>query len=150
MRAANRGAHRSNGESVGINIEIPHEQMDNKFLKHSRKFRYFFSRKTILSCASEVYIFFPGGYGTLDEFFEMLTMVQTGHSERLPILLYGKDYWEPLVAFIQNKLKGEYMSISSQDTALFVIVNSVDEAEHYINSLNIEHARACKIGSIMR
>ena len=148
MRAANKGAHRAEGESVGINIDINHEQRPNVFLNHTRKFRYFFSRKTILSCASELYIFFPGGYGTLDELFEMLTMVQTRHSEQLPIILYGREYWEPLVSYIEGCLRDRYKSIDAEDTRLYVIVDSVDEAEHYIDSLAITHTRSCKIGNI--
>ncbi len=148
MRAANRGAHRSEGESVGITIDIPKEQANNMFLKHSKRFRYFFSRKTILSCASEVYIFFPGGYGTLDELFEMLTMVQTGHSEPLPILLYGKDFWQPLASFIQTTMCQKFLTINKEDESLFVIVDSVNEAERYIERLHITQSRACKIGAM--
>ena len=151
MRAANRGAHRANGDSVGINIFLPkREEVSNRFLTHSKKFRYFFSRKTVLSCASEVYVFFPGGYGTLDELFEMLTMVQTEHSEPLPIILYGGQYWQPLTAFIEEKLLETYRTISQADVKLFTIVNSVDEAEHYINSLDIVQTRICKIGPMYR
>ena len=148
MRAANKGAHRAEGESVGINIDIHQEQRANVFLHHTRRFRYFFSRKTILSCSSELYIFFPGGFGTLDELFEMLTMVQTGHSEQLPIILYGRDFWQPVVTYIESCLLDRYRSIDKEDARLFVIVNSVDEAEHYIESLNITQTRSCKVGSI--
>ena len=144
MRAANKGAHRVNGESVGININLPYEQTGNKFLKRSRTFRHFSSRKIILSCASELYIFFPGGYGTLDEFFEMLTMVQTKVIDPLPIMLYGKDYWKPLESFIREKLLDTYMTISKEDVELFCIVDSVDEAEHHIESLGISQSRSCK------
>ena len=146
MRAANRGAHRVNGISVGINIQLPKEQATNLFLSHSKRFAHFFSRKTMLSCASEIYIFFPGGFGTLDELFEMLTMVQTGHSEPLPIILYGENYWKPLVAFIQSELAEAHKTISQEDKKLFVIFDSVDETERYIDSLNITQTRTCKIG----
>ena len=145
MRSANKGAHRVNGESVGINISLPYEQSDNRFLKHSRTFKHFSSRKMILSCASEVYIFFPGGYGTLDEFFEMLTMIQTGVADPVPIILYGKEYWEPVTSFVQKQLLETYMTISKEDLNLFVILDSVDEAEHYIESLNLSQTRACKL-----
>ena len=145
MRSANKGAHRVNGESIGINISLPYEQSDNRFLKHSRIFRHFSSRKMILSCASEVYVFFPGGFGTLDEFFEMLTMIQTGVTESLPIILYGKEFWKPIVSFIKEKLSEEYMTISKEDIRLFIITDSVDEAEHYIESLNLSQTRACKL-----
>ena len=149
MRAANKGAYRVEGQSIGISIDIPSEHKENSFLKHVLKFRYFFSRKTILSCASELYIFFPGGYGTLDEFFEMLTMIQTGHSEQVPILLYGETYWQRLVSFIEEELRDKYKSINKEHANFFIIVNSVDEAERYIDSLDITHTRSCKVGSLM-
>ena len=145
MEAANRGAHRVNGESVGINIHLPHEQTSNVFLRHSQTFRYMFSRKTILSCASEVYIFFPGGYGTLDEFFEMLTLIQVKLVNSLPIILYGKEYWEPIISFVEEKLLATYMTIDKEDARMFVILDSVDEAEYYIESLNIVQNRACML-----
>lgn len=150
MRSANKGAKRVGGDSVGINIRLPEEQILNTFLTHSRTFSYFFSRKTILSCASEVYIFFPGGYGTLDELFEMLTLVQTGHSETetLPILLYGETFWKPLVSFIETSLAERYKTISPKDRKLFTVVDSVDEAERYIDLLSTRRQmRVCRIGS---
>lgn len=149
MRAANKGAWRVKGDSVGINIILPNEQINNPFLSSGRKFRFFFSRKVILSCSSELYIFFPGGFGTLDELFEMLTLVQTNHSERLPIILYGKDYWTPLMDFIEKTLCEKYMTIGPEDKKLFTLFDSVDEAEQYINSLNIHQTRVCKIGPNM-
>ena len=145
MRSANKGAYRVNGESVGVNISLPYEQSTNKFLKHSRSFRHFSARKIILSCASEIYIFFPGGFGTLDEFFEMLTMIQTGVSESLPIILYGKKFWDPIVLFIKEHLSEIYMTISKEDVHLFVVMDSVDEAERYIESLNLSQTRTCKL-----
>ena len=145
MRAANRGACRVDGESVGVNISLPHEQSHNKFLKHSRTFKYFFSRKMILSCASEIYIFFPGGYGTLDEFFEMITMIQTKVTKPVPIVLYGKEYWKPIISFIQEKLFETYMTISEENMRLFKVMDSVDEAEHYIESLDLSQMRTCNI-----
>ncbi len=146
MRAANKGAFRADGESVGINITLPKEQRANMFLKHSREYSFFFSRKIMLSCASEVYIFFPGGFGTLDELFEMLTTVQTRHSDLVPIILYGKDYWTPLISFIETKLQNEYLTIKPRDTKIYTLVDSVDEAEWYFDSLEITNPRTCKIG----
>ena len=146
MRAANKGAWQVNGESVGINITLPSEQVNNPFLTNGRKLKYFFSRKTILSCASELYIFFPGGFGTLDELFEMLTLVQTNHSEKLPIILYGEEYWSPLVEFIEKVLQDQYKTIGPEDKNLLTLFDSVDEVEEYINSLNIHQTRICKVG----
>ena len=147
MRSANKGAHRVNGESVGISISLPHEQSDNRFLKHSQTFKHFSARKMILSCASEVYIFFPGGFGTLDELFEMLTMIQTGVAEPVSIILYGKEFWQPIHSFMQNALAETYMTIAKEDTQLYTILDSVDEAEHYIESLNLSQTRACKLNT---
>ena len=147
MRSANKGAFRVNRDSVGVNINLPQEQINNSYLTRNKMFNYFFIRKTILSCASEVYIFFPGGFGTLDELFEMLTQVQTGHSSKLPIILYGKDFWSPLVSFIEEKLDAKYNTISEFDKKLFVVMDSVGETERYISSLNIENNRTCQLGS---
>ena len=145
MEAANRGANRVNGESVGVNIDISTQERSNKFLKHFRMFKYLFSRKTILSCASEVYIFFPGGFGTLDEVFEMLTLVQLGFVDKLPIIFYGKDYWDPIISFLKRDLVETYKTISKEDVDLFVVMDSVDEAEFYITSLQLSETHSCRL-----
>ena len=145
MEAANRGANRVDGESVGVNIDITTQEKSNRFLKHFRMFKYLFSRKTILSCASEVYIFFPGGFGTLDEVFEMLTLVQLDFVDKLPIVFYGKEYWDPLLSFIKNDLAEKYKTISKEDLDSFVVMDSVDEAEHYITSLELSESHSCRM-----
>jgi len=127
MEAANRGAHAAGGESVGLNINLPYEQGMNEFVTESMSFNYFFTRKVMLTFASEIYIYFPGGFGTLDEFFEILTLVQTNKIKRIPILLYGKKHWEPLLSFIDNTLK-ENKLIDADDTKLYTLVDSVEEA----------------------
>ena len=144
MRSANRGSFRVQGESVGVSIRLPRERGVNEFLTHRKTFRYFFSRKTMLSCGSEIYIFFPGGFGTLDELFEMLTLVQTKRSDSVPILLYGKSFWNPLVTFIQEMLAETYKTVSLKEGRdLFSVVDSVDEAEHVIDQMNIMQTRNC-------
>lgn len=145
MEAANRGAHRVDGESVGVNIDLTTQEPYNRFLKHFRMFKYLFSRKTILSCASEVYIFFPGGFGTLDEVFEMLTLVQLGFVDRLPIIFFGKEYWDPIISFLKHDLAERYKTISKEDTDLFVVIDSVDEAEYYISSLQLSETHSCRL-----
>ena len=145
MQAANRGANRVSGESVGVNIRIPNEQQYNPFLKHFRTFKHLFSRKTILSCASEVYVFFPGGFGTLDELFEMLTLVQINLIDRVPIILYGKAFWKPIISFMEQSLMETHKTISKEDLDLYVVMDSVDEAEHYIQSLNLSQTRSCQL-----
>ena len=128
MEAANRGAHDAGGQSVGLNIELPEEQKSNSYLTDGMTFNYFFTRKVMLSFSSEVYLFFPGGFGTLDEFMEILTLVQTNKIKRIPIVLYGKDFWGPFLELFRSKLLGEYGTISKEDMDLFVVCDSVDEA----------------------
>ncbi len=132
MEAANKGAHDAGGASVGLNIRLNDKQGDNKYLTESLAFDHFFARKTMLSFASEVYVFFPGGFGTLDEFFEMVTLVQTKKIRRIPIVIYGREYWEPLISFMKTKLLGEHKAIDPEDLEIFHLVDSVDEAYDYI------------------
>jgi uncharacterized protein (TIGR00730 family) len=135
MEAANKGAFEAGGKSVGLNIELPSEQGSNPYLTDSATFNYFFSRKVMLSFASEVYIFFPGGFGTLDEFLEILTLVQTRKIKRIPIILYNKGYWTPLLKFFENHLLKEYQTIDKADLSLYHVVDSVDEAYESILKL---------------
>jgi hypothetical protein len=132
MEAANVGAFKVGGQSVGLNIKLPSEQKLNPYLTESTRFHFFFSRKVMLSFASEVYVYFPGGFGTLDEFFEIVTLVQTGKITRIPIVLYDSNYWKPLVDFIRQKLLKEYQTIDVDDLELFHVVDTVDEAYEFI------------------
>lgn len=132
MEAANKGAYDAGGASVGLNIRLPMEQSENDYLTDSMTFDHFFVRKVMLAFASEVYIYFPGGFGTLDEFTELLTLVQTKKIKRVPIVLYGKDYWEPLITFFREHLLEKYHAIDEADLELFKVVDTVDEAYDYI------------------
>ncbi len=132
MGAANKGAYEAGGASVGLNIKLPHEQRLNSYVTDSETFSFFFPRKVMLSFASEVYIYFPGGFGTLDEFFEVLTLVQTKKIARIPIVLVGKEYWEPLMAWVRSIVLQKYHAVGEQDLELFVIVDSAEEAFAYI------------------
>lgn len=132
MEAGNVGAFKVGGKSVGFNIQLPFEQKLNPYTTESLNFDFFFSRKVMLAFASEVYIYFPGGFGTLDEFFEMLTLVQTKKIERIPIVLYGKDFWEPLMKYFEKHLLKQYKTVSPEDLELIKVVDSVDEAYKYI------------------
>ena len=132
MEAANVGAFKVGGKSVGLNISLPFEQKLNPYVTDSLTFNFFFSRKVMLAFASECYIYFPGGFGTMDEFFEMVTLIQTKKIEKVPIVLYGADFWEPLVKYFKSKMLKEYKTISKEDLDLFVVVDSVDEAAKYI------------------
>ncbi|HRH55553.1 MAG TPA: TIGR00730 family Rossman fold protein [Candidatus Paceibacterota bacterium] len=132
MEAGNKGAHDAGGSSVGLNIRLEDSQANNTFLTDNFVFDHFFVRKVMLAFASEVYVYFQGGYGTLDEFTEILTLVQTKKIKPVPIILYGKEFWTPVIDLFQNHLLGKYGTISEEDLSLFKVVDSVDEAFEYI------------------
>lgn len=132
MEAANVGAFKVGGHSVGLNIELPFEQQLNPYTTESYQFDFFFSRKVMLAYASEVYIYFPGGFGTFDELFELVTLIQTKKIEKIPVVLYGRDFWEPFMNLVEKIMLKEYKTISKEDLDLFQIVDSVDEAVKYI------------------
>ena len=127
MEAANRGAHEAGGLSIGCNIELPFEQDENPYLGLSINFRYFFVRKTMFVKYSNGFIIFPGGFGTLDELFESLTLVQTRKINRFPIVLYGTSYWSGLLDWVKNTqlVAG---TISPEDLNLLILTDSLDEA----------------------
>lgn len=132
MQAANKGAFEAGGISVGLNINLPEVQTYNPYLTERFGFDHFFVRKVMLTYASEVYVYFPGGFGTLDEFFEIVTLVQTKKIHKVPIILFGKDYWEPLIAFIEKTIYQEHKAIDEKDMTLYTLVDTVDEAYDYI------------------
>jgi uncharacterized protein (TIGR00730 family) len=121
MEAANKGAFEAGGASVGCNITLPQEQEANKYQTTSLDFHYFYARKVMFTKYASAFICFPGGYGTLDEFFEVLTLIQTLKVEPFPIVLYGSEYWEGLANWIKNQLQPSY--IDSEDTDIFRIVD---------------------------
>lgn len=139
MEAANKGAREAGGLSVGVNINLPgHKGMterSNPYVTESESFDYFFVRKVILSYAAQIYIFFPGGFGTLDELFEMLTLVQTEKTTKLPIILVGKQFWTPLDNWIRERLYEKNHAIAKEDLDLYKIVDTSEEA--------VEHIRVC-------
>ncbi len=136
MEAANRGARDVGGRSVGCNIILPKEQHPNKYLDKWVDFDYFFVRKTLLSKYSYAFVVMPGGYGTLDEFFEAITLIQTGKFQRFPIILMGKDYHRDLYEHIQ-RLVMEH-TIDQADINLFLWTDSIEEAVNHINRYAIE------------
>jgi hypothetical protein len=107
MEAANRGALEAGGTSVGCNIELPHEQKSNDYLTLSVKFKYFFVRKMMFVKYSDAFIIFPGGFGTLDELFEALTLIQTGKIHNFPVVLYGSEYWKGMIEWLKGPMLAE-------------------------------------------
>ena len=132
MQAANEGAFDAGGASVGLNIHLPNEQGYNKYLTDRFIFDHFFVRKVMLTYASEVYIYFPGGFGTLDEFFEIVTLVQTKKIRKVPIILFDSAYWQPLLTVIETTLYQQFANIDKEDMQLYMLVDTVDEAYEYI------------------
>jgi hypothetical protein len=126
MEAANRGAYESKGYSLGLNIVLPHEQKENPYLTEKALFKYFFVRKVLLAYAAEAYIFFPGGFGTLDELFEIITLVQTKKIEPVPIILVGDGYWKKLNSFIEKEILGKHHAINKEDLKLYTMTDDVD------------------------
>lgn len=132
MEASNVGAFKVGGKSIGLNIVLPFEQKLNPYTTDSLSFDFFFARKVMLTFASEVYVYFPGGFGTLDELFEIVTLIQTKKIERLPVILYGREFWEPLLRWFEKDLLKQHKTISKEDLELFHVVDSVDDALAYI------------------
>lgn len=129
MEAGNRGAVEGNGKSIGLNIQLDTEQRTNPYVQESAAFHYFFVRKVMLSFAARAYVFFPGGYGTLDEVFELLTLIQTKKiSEKIPVVLVGKEFWEPIDKWLKEEIYGKYRAIDEEDLAIYKIVDSAEEA----------------------
>jgi uncharacterized protein (TIGR00730 family) len=130
MEAANRGAFEVGGLSVGCNIILPKEQKENPYLDRYVNFRYFFTRKVLLVKYSFAFVIFPGGFGTLDELFETLTLIQTKKIEGFPVVLFGKDYWKPMLDMMQKM--ADQQTILSEDLNLFLVTDSQEEALEYI------------------
>lgn len=134
MEAGNKGAYRGKGTSVGLNIELPFEQHDNPWIDKDKnlEFDYFFVRKVMFVKYSQGFIVMPGGFGTLDELFEAITLIQTNKIGRFPIVLVGSSFWSGLLDWIKNTLL-EQGNISKSDLKLFRIVDSADEAIEHLN-----------------
>lgn len=135
MEAANKGAKTAGGKSVGLNIELPFEQTHNPYIDHDKliSFDYFFVRKLMFIKYAQGFVVMPGGFGTMDELFEALTLIQTKKIGKFPIVLVGKKYWAGLLTWIQNVLIEEKM-IDEKDMNLFYIADTADDAVAHINS----------------
>lgn len=144
MEAANKGAFEAEGESVGLNIFLPVEQLANQFQTTSLDFRYFFCRKVMFVKYSVAFVCFPGGFGTLDEFFEAMTLIQTLKINRFPVILIGSEYWNPLLGFMRTHLAGDPGYISPQDLDLCEVTDDVDDAVRRISEFRQERLDATR------
>ena len=135
MEAGNKGAHRGKGTSVGLNIELPFEQHDNPYVDRDKnlEFDYFFVRKVMFVKYSQGFVVMPGGLGTLDEFFEAMTLIQTKKIGRFPIILVGREFWSGLLDWIKSTLIEKYANVSPDDLKLFRVVDTADEAVEHFN-----------------
>jgi len=127
MEAANKGAFEAGGKSIGFAIKLPKEQTVNPYLTEYLEFEYFFSRKTLLYFSAETYIYFPGGFGTFDELFEIITLIQTKKIPPVPVILVGRSFWQPLLELIHKQLLDAESTISTGDENIYKIVDSEDE-----------------------
>lgn len=133
MEAGNRGAFENDGQSIGFNIELPSEQQINSYTTESVQFRYFFSRKVMMAFATEALIVFPGGFGTMDEFFEILTLVQTKKVPPAPIIMFGSEFWDPLDHFIRKHMLEGLHAISPGDEKLYTITDDLEVIKEILN-----------------
>ncbi len=134
MQAANKGCYEAGGRSIGLNIELPHEQHINPYVTDSIQFRYFFARKVMLTISSKVYVFFPGGFGTLDEFSEVLILMQEGKMPKMPMFLIGKNYWKPLDKFFETRMQKNHL-IKANDRKIYKITDDITEVVKAANKI---------------
>jgi uncharacterized protein (TIGR00730 family) len=134
MEAANKGASLAQGTSVGLNIDLPFEQHQNPYIDRDKAlhFDYFFVRKVMFVKYSQGFIMMPGGFGTMDEFFETITLVQTHKVTRIPLVLVGTEYWKGLIDWIKNTMLGEENNIKKEDLDLFVLVDTPEQVVEYV------------------
>ncbi len=141
MQAANHGAMKAGGASIGFNIHLPTEQKLNKYTTESYRFEHFFGRKVAMTLDASAYIYCGGGFGTLDELFEVITLTQTGTIPKVPIILVGVDFWKPLDKFINDTLDKEFGMIAPEDRDLYIITDDIDEIVTVVEKASQEEAR---------
>ena len=134
MEAANKGAYEAGGKTIGLNIQLAHEQHINPYVTDSMEFHYFFARKVMLTMASKVYVYFPGGFGTLDEFSEILILMQEGKLPKMPMFLIGKSFWKPLDRFFATKMQ-PIKTIAPDDRKIYRITDDIDEVVEAANKI---------------
>ena len=136
MEAGNRGAVEGGGKSIGLNIQLPSGERRNPFVQERTSFHYFFVRKVMLSFAARAYVFFPGGYGTLDEVFELITLIQTKKiSDKIPLVLICKEFWIPIDQWLKEELFAKHKAIDEKDLEIYKIVDSAEEAFELIKDV---------------
>ena len=142
MEAANKGAAQGEGASVGINIELPFEQHDNPYVDRDKNlhFNYFFARKVMFVRYSQAFVVFPGGFGTMDELFEAITLIQTTKIEPFPIILVGSEFWNGLVSWIKEVLLDKFGNIGAKDMDIFKVVDTADEVEEIIEKFYLKYS----------
>jgi uncharacterized protein (TIGR00730 family) len=133
MEAGNKGAYDAGGKSIGLNIKLPMEQKPNPYQTHELMFRYFFIRKVMFVKYAKGFVCFPGGFGTMDEFFEAITLIQTHKVDPFPVVLIGHKFWDGLMDWVRQAMMTDNHMISPQDMDLFYITDDVDEAVNIIN-----------------
>lgn len=136
MEAANKGAFEAGGRSAGLNIRLATEQRTNPYVEESESFTFFFTRKVMLETGASVYIFFPGGFGTLDEFFEMITLIQTNKIRPVPVILINKEFWTPLLLWMKDIMYEKEKTISKKDMEIYHLVDNANEAFELIKVLS--------------
>jgi len=139
MEASNRGAFEAGGRSVGLTIKLPNEQINNPYITDEIPFHFFFTRQSSMSYSTEVCVFCPGGFGTLSELFEILTLQQTNKIGRFPIILFGSEFWNPIEKTIEEVLYKEFKTISEKDLSLYVIKDNEDEIIEIIKNSKIRN-----------
>lgn len=138
MEAANKGAYEANGTSVGLTIKLPTEQATNKYVNQEIPFYFFFTRRTVMSYTAKACIFFPGGFGTFDEFFELLTMKQTNKIGDVPLILVGSEFWNEVDILVKKLLVDKYKTVLPEETNLYHITDDMEEVLNIIKNSKID------------
>jgi hypothetical protein len=144
MEAANRGAYEAGGQSIGLNIMLPQEQTPNEYTTQSFQFNHFFGRKVAMTLDASAYIYYPGGFGTFDELFEILALIQTGKIHQNPVILVGSDFWRPLDTLIREVMLDKYRTVNEDDMDLYQIFDNYDDIVEYIKDAETRKRRFSK------
>jgi len=139
MEASNRGAFEAGGKSVGLTIKLPNEQFTNPYVTDEIPFNFFFTRQSSMSYSTEVCVFCPGGFGTLNELFEVLTLQQTNKIGRIPVILFGSEFWDPIEKVIKEVLVEKYKTVTEKDIEIYTIIDDEDKILDIIKNSKIRN-----------